>query len=184
MRCTYHEVENNYATNASETGVSPEDFAKQRAMAYRAWWEFMPTRLAPPAGSDYKIYRDLSFGKLAHFFVLDGRQYRTDQACGDAILKLEPPCDELGAPDRTMLGAEQESWLLSGLGTSSTTWNAQFPDLRYLNVRKRGWCLNEVTPSKWTATFRIVDDATKSDGTVTTDATFTVTPDKPGASRV
>jgi alkaline phosphatase D len=273
-----HEVENNYATNASETGVSPEDFSKQRAMAYRAWWEFMPTRLAAPAGPDYKIYRDLIFGNLAHLFVLDGRQYRTDQACGDAILKLEPPCDELIAPGRTMLGAEQESWLLNGLGTSSTTWNvvanqvvmadatlngavlnfdqwdgypearrqllkgiestgktntvivtgdihlaavadvvlkegdvkkvvatefvgtsissgallpegieaaiAQFPDLRYLNVRKRGWCLNEVTPSKWTATFRIVDDATKSEGKVSTDAVFAVTPDKPGATRV
>ena len=38
---------------------------------------------------------------------------------------------------------------------------SSFPDLRYLNARKRGWCLNEVTPTKWTATYRIVDDATK-----------------------
>jgi alkaline phosphatase D len=270
-----HEVENNYATNASETGISPEQFAKQRAMAYQAWWEFMPTRLAAPTGPDYKIYFDLSYGNLARFFLLDGRQYRTDQACGDAILQLKPPCDEINAPGRTMLGAEQEAWLLDGMGKATTTWNvvanqvvmadatlngavlnfdqwdgypeartrllkgidatgktntiivtgdihlaavadivlkngdarkvvatefigtsissgallpegiesaiSSFPDLRYLNARKRGWCLNEVTPTKWTATYRIVDDATKPESTVSTDAIFTVTPDKPGA---
>lgn len=119
-----HEVENNYA------GLTPQDpaeaaaFPSRRDAAYQAWWEHTPTRLAPPVASEeYKVYRPASWGDLAGFTLLDGRQYRTDQACGDAVLQLDPPCAELTEPGRTMLGDTQAGFLESRLAGSTTTWN-------------------------------------------------------------
>ncbi|HAP76294.1 MAG TPA: alkaline phosphatase [Acidimicrobiaceae bacterium] len=117
-----HEVENNYA------GITPQDaaeapaFAARRAAAYQAWWEHQPTRLAPPTADGLRIYRSAAWGDLLTVAMLDGRQYRTDQACGDVRLNLEPPCSEVTAPGRTMLGDEQESWLFDTLDTATTTW--------------------------------------------------------------
>jgi alkaline phosphatase D len=119
-----HEVENNYA------GLSPQDpadaagFAERRAAAYQAWWEHQPTRLHPPTGAgEYRIYRDAQWGDLIELALLDGRQYRSDQACGDATLSLAPACPETTDPTRTMLGDEQEQWLLDTLAASSAAWN-------------------------------------------------------------
>jgi len=120
-----HEVENNYA------GVTPQDpadatgFQERRFVAYQAWWEHQPVRLDPPASADqeYRIYRDTQWGDLIELALLDGRQYRSDQACGDATLNLDPPCAEALDPTRTMLGAEQEQWLLDRLSASNAAWN-------------------------------------------------------------
>src|SRR5207237_5044147 len=57
---------------------------------------------------------------LARFWMMDGRQYRTDQACGDGVHVV--PCGDWAAPSRTMLGPEQERWLIDGLTTSTTRW--------------------------------------------------------------
>jgi alkaline phosphatase D len=108
-----HEVENNYAGLVGVGDDGPDDrFAARRAAAYRAWWEHQPVRLPPPSGPDLPIYRSLRWGHLAHLVVADGRQYRSDQACGDGY---GGGCPELGDPDRTMLGADQEAWLATEL---------------------------------------------------------------------
>ena len=120
-----HEVENNYA------GLSPQDpadaagFQARRFAAYQAWWEHQPVRLDPPVSADqeYRIYRDTQWGDLIELALLDGRQYRTDQACGDATLNLDPPCPEALDPTRTMLGVEQEQWLIDTLSASTAAWN-------------------------------------------------------------
>jgi alkaline phosphatase D len=119
-----HEVENNYAGDHSEdTSVPLDVFRLRRAAAYQAWWEHQPVRLPPPTGPDYPIYRTYPLGGLATLFLLDGRQYRTDQACGDATLDLSPACPETFAPGRTMLGEQQEQWLYDGLRASRAVWN-------------------------------------------------------------
>jgi alkaline phosphatase D len=119
-----HEVENNYAGDRSQDADVPEAvFRARRAAAYQAWWEHQPVRLPAPESAEYRIYRSFSLGSLAQLFLLDGRQYRSDQSCGDQVLVLEPPCPETFAPGRTMLGDEQERWLLDGLAASPTTWN-------------------------------------------------------------
>ena len=48
--------------------------------------------------------------------MLDGRQYRSPQACGPE--PLVEPCPELYAGQRTMLGDAQEQWLAPALGAS------------------------------------------------------------------
>ena len=118
-----HEVENNYAGLLPEGG-DDDGFASRRAQAYQAWWEHAPTRLAAPHGEDrYDIYRGAEYGSLARISVLDGRQFRSDQVCGNPVLSVEPPCAEVFEPERTMLGTEQEAWLLDRFATSTARWN-------------------------------------------------------------
>jgi alkaline phosphatase D len=118
-----HEVENNYAGTVPQDPSDGVDFPARRDAAYRAWWEHMPVRLPrPEPGQEYPIYRDVAWGQLATILLLDGRQYRDDQACGDATLNFEPACDDVRDPSRTMLGVEQEVWLAKQLAASDTTW--------------------------------------------------------------
>ena len=116
-----HEVDNNWADEAAEDDQSPDQLLLRRVAAFQAFYEFMPLRRqSMPSGPDIRLYRTLHYGDLADFHVLDGRQYRSDQACRD---RNQPVCDEALNPERTMLGPAQERWLYEGLGTSSARWN-------------------------------------------------------------
>jgi len=116
-----HEVENNYADLISEKGTPPDDFRTQRANAYKAYYEHMPLRVATlPKGADMPLYRRVSYGKLADFHVLDTRQYRTDQPCGDGG---KAQCADALDPNRTILGEQQRNWLFDGLAASPAKWN-------------------------------------------------------------
>lgn len=59
-------------------------------------------------------------GDRAQFDVVDTRQYRANQACGD---DQRIGCEDRIDPTRTMLGADQERWLSDGLARSKATWN-------------------------------------------------------------
>jgi alkaline phosphatase D len=118
-----HEVSDDYAgllqdENAPDSAPPPEEFEQVRAAAYQAWYEHMPVRLAPPEGPHLPIFRSFRFGDLARLFVLDTRQYRTDQECGGQIAE---PCAGFPRPDGDLLGAEQESWLQGGLEEAAAT---------------------------------------------------------------
>ena len=131
-----HEVENNYAGLIPQDAADAPTFAERRMAAYRAWWEHMPVRLPPPEGEEYPIHRALRWGDLADLVLLDGRQFRSDQACGSPSISLDPPCPEAFDPARTMLGAAQEEWLGTQLAGATGTWTvlAQqtvLTDLRY-----------------------------------------------------
>jgi alkaline phosphatase D len=115
-----HELENNYAGDVSEDNAPREGFLERRANAYQAYYEHMPLRRASmPQGSSMRLYRRLAFGDLAEFSVLDTRQYRTDQPCGDGN---KPQCAEALSPEGTALGSEQERWFLDGLQGSQQRW--------------------------------------------------------------
>lgn len=118
-----HEVDNNYADEVPQDPdlQSTEDFLRRRAAAYQAYYEHMPLRqFSIPRGPDMQLYRRLTFGDLAEFNVLDTRQYRSDQACGDG---QDVGCAEALDPSRTITGAEQERWLFDGLARSQARWN-------------------------------------------------------------
>jgi alkaline phosphatase D len=116
-----HEVANNYAADIPQKPVPREEFLRRRAAAYQTYYEMLPLRRsAQPKGPDLQLYRQLEFGQLATFFVLDTRQYRTDQPCGDGT---RPPCDEAMRPDATLLGRTQREWLFGGLEKSRASWN-------------------------------------------------------------
>lgn len=117
-----HEFDNNYANAVSEeSDISPEAFLKRRANAYQAYYEHMPLRKAAiPKGPNMKLYRSVNFGRLLEFEVMDTRQYRTDQPCGD---KSGPLCDQAFDPKATMMGKKQEKWLAKQLRKSEARWN-------------------------------------------------------------
>jgi alkaline phosphatase D len=117
-----HEVDDNYAgAVCADTAVTTDDFLVQRANAYRAYWEHMPLRpLQEPKGPDARLYRRFDFGDLMRVSVLDTRQYRSDQACGDGA---KAGCTDADSPARTITGAAQMDWLMDGLNTSRARWN-------------------------------------------------------------
>jgi alkaline phosphatase D len=116
-----HEVDNNYAGLIGENGMeSAEQMRTRRAAAYQAWWEHQPVRVPRvQSWTDLTITRTVQWGALARFWVLDTRQYRDDQACGDGT---KPFCDEARDPRRGLLGPTQEQWLVDGLGSSRSHW--------------------------------------------------------------
>lgn len=117
-----HEVDNNYAGAISEKReVSAEQLLTRRAAAYQAYYEMMPLRAASlPRGPDMQLYRRASYGRLAELFLLDTRQYRTDQPNGD---RRSPLNAEATAAGNSLLGGKQREWLFDGLARSPGTWN-------------------------------------------------------------
>jgi len=78
-----HEVQNDYANQWSQTFDDPKAFLKRRAAAYQAFYEHMPLRpsLSRPDGANMRIYDRFTFGTLAQISMIDGRQYRSREAC-------------------------------------------------------------------------------------------------------
>jgi alkaline phosphatase D len=136
-----HEVENNYAGSVSQENEDPAAFAERRSMAYQVWWENTPTRLDPPTGDVYAIYRSIDIGELVRISVLDGRQFRSDQV-SDATLEVGPPAAGWDDPERTMLGAEQEAWIAERLTSSGALWNCLAQQTILSDTRINGSILN------------------------------------------
>ncbi|WP_406150362.1 alkaline phosphatase D family protein [Streptomyces sp. NBC_01012] len=115
-----HEVENNWAGDISENDDDPEMFLLRRADAFQALYEHAPLRHSQlPNGPDVQMYRRLPYGRLADFTMLDTRQYRDDQPCGDGT---SSDCAERFDPDRTLLGARQRDWVHKGFSRSQARW--------------------------------------------------------------
>ena len=114
-----HELANNWA---DEVPAKPQPaFLDRRAAALRAYYENMPLRRsAMPRGIDMQLYRRVQWGALATFHMLDTRQYRGDQPCGDEI---RSDCAERLDPARSLIGGEQERWLLNGFQQSQARWD-------------------------------------------------------------
>ncbi|WP_240519199.1 alkaline phosphatase D family protein [Amycolatopsis antarctica] len=118
-----HETENNWAGDVpEESSQTPgAKFPPRRAAAFQAYYENMPLRsTAKPSGPDMRLYRRIGWGGLVGFHMLDTRQYRDDQACGDGN---QSGCAQRLDPERTITGAEQEKWLLDGLARSTARWD-------------------------------------------------------------
>ncbi|RBG47686.1 alkaline phosphatase, partial [Xanthomonas oryzae pv. oryzae] len=140
-----HEVQNDYANRWSQDPSIPVDtFLARRAAAYRAFYEHFPLRARHrPHGADMRIYRSLDYGQLARFYVLDGRQYRSEQPCPQANgwrggHVVADSCRERTDPRRTMLGWEQERWLQGGFARSPARWNVIAQDLLVAPMRQSG----------------------------------------------
>lgn len=138
-----HEVENNYAATTPQDPAETDGFVARRQAAYQAWWEHQPVRLDPPAAAgEYRIYRAIQWGDLIGMSLLDTRQYRTDQACGDITFSLDPPCAETFDDDRTLTGTEQEQWLFDTIGKQGTVWNVIGQQVVMADISLNGAILN------------------------------------------
>ena len=143
-----HEVDNNYAGDISEeVGFPRELLLRRRAEAYRAYYEHMPLREASmPTGPQMPLYRNFEYGNLASFFVLDTRQYRSDQPCGD---RTGPACPGVLDPEATLLGDQQEQWLLEGLDQSASQWNVLPQQILMARVDRRPGEDEQISMDQW-----------------------------------
>lgn len=139
-----HEVENDYASTWSPTFEDAGRFLDRRTAAYQAFYEHMPLRAASrPTGAAMHLYDRFRFGNLAEFSMLDGRQYRSREACygppkkGGAHLESDAVCPERLEQQRTMLGQQQEAWLFDGLSHSAARWNIMAQDVLMAQFKQR-----------------------------------------------
>jgi alkaline phosphatase D len=122
-----HEVEDNYAADKPGGATQQRDipYPDRQGNAYRAFFEHMPRIRVP--GAPTRIYGSVPLGGSAEVFLLDERQYRSDQPCNpdDDGFRDNMECptnDPLYDPSLTLLGAEQDAWLRRGLKESGATW--------------------------------------------------------------
>lgn len=73
----------------------------------QAFFDYWPVR--PPAEEPGRLYRRVRWGKLLDLFILDTRQYRSDNRQPDG-------------PGKTMLGPAQRRWLVEGVTGSEAVW--------------------------------------------------------------
>ncbi|RJK92392.1 alkaline phosphatase D family protein, partial [Vallicoccus soli] len=90
--------------------------------------------------------RRLRWGRLATFHMLDTRQYRSDQACGDG---WDAGCEERLDPARSITGAEQERWLLDGLAQSDATWDVLGQQVFFAQRDRASGPVQEVSMDGW-----------------------------------
>jgi alkaline phosphatase D len=126
-----HEVQDNYAGGAGPTGGLAKDLHYsnvRRKAAYKAFFEAMPFF---PQGTS-RIYRSLSFGRTVDLIMLDERQYRGDQPCGDAF--AAPPCADFAGP-RPFLGSAQMGWAKQRLKASQAAWKVVGNEVMIMNTK-------------------------------------------------
>ena len=95
--------------------------------ARQAWFEFQPVDHHPD--ETYRTYREIVWGDLLSFLMLDVRQYRSVYIGTNDDTTLLPTTDTKlpsGAAifdaDRTALGAAQKAWVKDRLANSTQTW--------------------------------------------------------------
>jgi alkaline phosphatase D len=144
-----HEVDNDYADLHAEDGAPREAFVRRRAAAYQAYYEHMPLRAERrPRGPDMSLYRGLPYSRLLDFAVLDTRQYRTPQPCGN---RLGPLCDGARAPGATILGERQRRWLFDRLDDSPARWHVLAQQVMVAPLDVAPGPAEEFSMDKWMA---------------------------------
>lgn len=82
------------------------------AEGVQAYFEYWP--ITGSADEPNRIYRNVSYGAHADFFILDTRTYRDPNVNWDPNPRNLTP--------KSMLGAAQVAWLQAGLAASTATW--------------------------------------------------------------
>lgn len=121
-----HELDNNFAADVPQDpwAQTPLEFKVRKLAAFQAYYEHMPLE-RPPVVRDLEVelrlYDAHRFGP-AQVHLLDTRQYRSDQVCGQGF-PASVACEALEDPARTLTGAAQERWLLEELRRSEARYN-------------------------------------------------------------
>ena len=121
-----HEIDNNWAgdTPQDPEKQNPVEFAVRKLAALQAYYEHMPLEHPPIINGLHghlQMYGAYRFGP-AQINLLDTRQYRSDQVCGQGF-PSDFPCEDLEDPTRSMTGDVQEQWLFRQLKESTAPFN-------------------------------------------------------------
>jgi len=105
-----HEFANNAWRDGADNHFPKTEgmWSVRKAAAMQAYFEWMPIREQP----DGRIWRRFAFGNLVDLMMLDTRVW------GRSMQEVEPSND----PSRTLLGADQEQWLLSNVSSTTARW--------------------------------------------------------------
>ena len=123
-----HEITNDaYKTGAqNHTEGAEGTFEQRKQIAIQVWHEYLPARVSDQT----RIYRSFDFGGLANLIMLDTRLIGRDKQLNLSDY-INPSTgafntQTFGAawknPNRTMLGADQKTWLANSLASSTARW--------------------------------------------------------------
>lgn len=113
----------------------PEVFMLKKQAAMQAWYEHMPVRRALlPRGGMVALNRELQVGDLLSMQLLDTRQYRDDQPCGDGF---KPACPDVFAKNAQVLGAAQEKWLADKMKKGGAVWNGLAQQITMMSLDRQ-----------------------------------------------
>jgi len=116
-----HEIANDWWREGAENHDDSEGaFIDRLAAGLQAWREWLPLRQFS-ATDPLRAWRRMQFGDLVDLWAIDTRLYR-DQQPTNAIVGYGSVDPAVDSPTRTMLGAEQKSWLKAGLAASTARW--------------------------------------------------------------
>jgi alkaline phosphatase D len=117
-----HEIANDTWQGGAENHdpATEGDWATRATAGRKAFLEWLPIRHTDP--DDWlRINRRIAFGQQVDLWMLDERRFRTQPPksllLGYGALGTGP-----SAADASMLGDEQEHWLVSGLAASTARW--------------------------------------------------------------
>ena len=113
----------------------------------QAYYEHMPLRRSSfPRGSAMQLYRKATYGDLLDLDLLDTRQFRSNQPCGDAF---NANCAAIDAREAEVLGSAQEAWLFEGLNRSQTRWKALAQQVMLMDLDRNPGDDYGVNPDSW-----------------------------------
>lgn len=120
-----HEVANDaYREGAQNHQASEGSFATRKSNAIKAYHEYIGVRTTVKE----RIYRTFTFGNILNLHMLDTRLIGRDKQLDYATYLSNGQVDQTAfrrdwqAPNRTMLGSEQLTWLGQALRTGTATW--------------------------------------------------------------
>ncbi len=124
-----HEVANDaYVGGAQNHNEDEGSFDARKEAALRAYYEWMPVRSVKENDSG-RVYRSFSFGNLVELFMLDtrlaGREKQLsykDYFDPDTGFDARRFRENIGSPERTLLGRDQLAWLQGKLADSTAAW--------------------------------------------------------------
>lgn len=141
-----HETVNNWVGDLAGD-VPPEVFRLRRAAAMQAWYEFMPVRAdALPVNGVSGPWRQYRYGRLLDARMLNTRNWRTDQPCGD---KFGSFCPEVNRADAEVIGRAQEDWLVKGLSGQPARWNALLQQIMVMDLDRARADTKTINPDSW-----------------------------------
>ncbi len=120
-----HEVANDaYREGAQNHQANEGPFATRKTAALKAYHEYIGIRTT----ANEKIYRSFTFGNILNLHMLDTRLAGRDKQLDYTTYLSNGQLDQAAfqrdwlAPNRTMLGSEQLTWLSQALRTGTAAW--------------------------------------------------------------
>jgi alkaline phosphatase D len=137
-----HELANDaWSGGAGNHAASQGDWRVRQRAAYQAYLEWMPIRES--ASTEIRLYRHFPFGGLVDLLMLDTRGLRDRQV-------LPNDAAAITDPRRTLLGADQETWLSNALRASQgsgTRWRILGQQILFSPLTAPG--MNVLRPDVW-----------------------------------